>query len=68
MSMCHFQEYRTLFDDVSSTAGEKTLEDKFFEHEVCYLFTFLTLCYYQRVIFSCSIVSYISFVNIVCRH
>ena len=29
-----FQEYRTLFDDVSSNAGEKTLEDKFFEHEV----------------------------------
>ena len=42
MSRCHFQEYRTLFDDVSSTAGEKTLEDKFFEHEVCYSFTFLT--------------------------
>ncbi|KAI0229108.1 V-type proton ATPase subunit d 1 [Lamellibrachia satsuma] len=30
----YYGEYRTLFDDVSGNAGEKTLEDKFFEHEV----------------------------------
>ena len=29
-----FQDYRTLFEDSGNNPGEKTLEDKFFEHEV----------------------------------
>ena len=29
-----FQEYRVLFEDSGTNPGEKTLEDKFFEHEV----------------------------------
>ncbi|XP_068090969.1 V-type proton ATPase subunit d 2 isoform X2 [Hyperolius riggenbachi] len=30
----YYAEYRALFEGVGSGAGEKTLEDKFFEHEV----------------------------------
>lgn len=29
-----FQEYKAVFEGVGSDAGEKTLEDAFFEHEV----------------------------------
>jgi V-type H+-transporting ATPase subunit d len=29
-----FQQYRPLFDGVGTNAGDKTIEDKFFEHEV----------------------------------
>ena len=29
------QVYRNLFDGVGNGAGDKTLEDKFYEHEVC---------------------------------
>jgi V-type H+-transporting ATPase subunit d len=29
-----FQEYKELFDDAGTNPGDKTLEDKFFEHEV----------------------------------
>ncbi len=28
------QEYKALFDGAGNNPGEKTLEDKFFEHEV----------------------------------
>ncbi|KAG8233194.1 hypothetical protein J437_LFUL008957 [Ladona fulva] len=30
----HYAEYRALFDGAGNNPGEKTLEDKFFEHEV----------------------------------
>lgn len=30
----HLQEYRALFEGAGNNPGEKTLEDKFFEHEV----------------------------------
>ena len=30
-----FQEYKTLFEGAGNNPGEKTLEDKFFEYEVC---------------------------------
>ena len=33
--MCVCQEYKELFDDAGTNPGDKTLEDKFFEHEVC---------------------------------
>jgi len=33
-SFCFFQEYRSLFDGTGINPGDKTLEDKFFEHEV----------------------------------
>lgn len=29
------QEYRILFEESGNNPGDKTLEDKFFEHEVC---------------------------------
>lgn len=35
--MC-LQEYRVLFDGSGNNPGEKTLEDRFFEHEVSYIF------------------------------
>ena len=31
---CYLQEYSALFEGAGSNPGEKTLEDKFFEHEV----------------------------------
>lgn len=31
---CSLQEYSALFEGAGSNPGEKTLEDKFFEHEV----------------------------------
>ena len=31
---CRLQEYRVLFEESGNNPGEKTLEDKFFEHEV----------------------------------
>ena len=30
----YYAEYRPMFEGVGSNAGDKTLEDKFFEHEV----------------------------------
>lgn len=30
----HLQEYSALFEGAGNNPGEKTLEDKFFEHEV----------------------------------
>ena len=32
--MTVLQEYRQLFEDSGNNPGDKTLEDKFFEHEV----------------------------------
>lgn len=29
------QDYKSLFEGAGTNPGEKTLEDKFFEHEVC---------------------------------
>ena len=29
-----FQDYKSLFEGAGTNPGEKTLEDKFFEHEV----------------------------------
>lgn len=29
------QEYKLLFEGAGSNPGDKTLEDRFFEHEVC---------------------------------
>ena len=38
------QEYKELFDDAGTNPGDKTLEDKFFEHEVYnYLHLILSL-------------------------
>jgi hypothetical protein len=31
---CYLQEYSALFEGAGNNPGEKTLEDKFFEHEV----------------------------------
>lgn len=31
---CYTQEYSALFEGAGNNPGEKTLEDKFFEHEV----------------------------------
>lgn len=35
MYLNFFQEYSALFEGAGNNPGEKTLEDKFFEHEVC---------------------------------
>jgi len=35
VSLFIFQEYRILFEESGNNPGDKTLEDKFFEHEVC---------------------------------
>jgi V-type H+-transporting ATPase subunit d len=32
--ICYLQEYSALFEGAGNNPGEKTLEDKFFEHEV----------------------------------
>lgn len=32
--LCHPQEYKLLFEGAGSNPGDKTLEDRFFEHEV----------------------------------
>lgn len=37
----YYSEYSALFEGAGNNAGDKTLEDKFFEHEVSYL---LFLC------------------------
>lgn len=31
----YYSDYKPLFENSGNSAGEKTLEDKFFEHEVC---------------------------------
>jgi len=33
-NVCTLQEYRILFEESGNSPGDKTLEDKFFEHEV----------------------------------
>jgi len=35
VNLCILQEYRILFEESGNNPGDKTLEDKFFEHEVC---------------------------------
>lgn len=37
----YYAEYSALFEGAGSNAGDKTLEDKFFEHEVIFFFIFL---------------------------
>lgn len=34
----YYAEYSALFEGAGNNVGDKTLEDKFFEHEVCILF------------------------------
>ena len=35
VDLFNLQEYRILFEESGNNPGDKTLEDKFFEHEVC---------------------------------
>lgn len=37
----YYAEYAALFDGCGNNPGDKTLEDKFFEHEVSYFFLLL---------------------------
>ena len=41
--MVLFQDYKSLFEGAGTNPGEKTLEDKFFEHEVYINFILLYL-------------------------
>lgn len=47
--MFDFQDYRLLFEGVGINFGEKILEDKFFEYEVCYFLLLELLCYYYMI-------------------
>lgn len=44
----YYAEYAALFDGSGNNPGDKTLEDKFFEHEVS-SFTFISLCILLKV-------------------
>ena len=52
------QEYKQLFEGAGTNPGDKTLEDKFFEHEVCFVYICLFVCLFCFVVvvlglFSC---------------
>ena len=48
--MVLLQDYKSLFEGAGTNPGEKTLEDKFFEHEVstCFFICLIThsVCYF----------------------
>lgn len=37
------QEYKLLFEGAGSNPGDKTLEDRFFEHEVTHIITYSSM-------------------------
>lgn len=42
----YYAEYSKLFEGAGNNPGDKTLEDKFFEHEVCVLENESNFCKY----------------------